>query len=128
MSFVATSIYIWRNYEKIITIFVFIYIIFGGASHAYDCIGKVTNVVVNPAGVVTLSFGNINWVYLCSVSSPYNGVTPEACKAMLSIAMSAKLSDRNVQLWFGDASNNCSNTAHPAWADLKDWYYGPALL
>jgi hypothetical protein len=101
---------------------------FSQFSQAYDCVGKVNNVVVNAGGVLTLSFGNISWVYLCSVSEPYNGVTPEACKAMLSIAMSAKLSDRNIQLWFSDASNDCTNAAHPAWADLKNWYYGPALL
>lgn len=114
--------------KKLLPCFLSSLLFFSGASQAYDCIGKVNNVVINPAGVVTLSFGNINWVYLCSVSGTYNGVAPEACKAMLSIIMSAKLSDRNIQLWLGDASNNCTNTAHPAWADLKDWYYGPALL
>ena len=107
-------------------IFVF-FLVFCQTTNAYDCVGKVNNVVVNPGGVITLSFGNINWVYLCSVSQPYNGVAPEACKAMYSMLLAAKLSDRNVQLWFSDTSNNCTNSAHPSWADLKDWYYGPAL-
>lgn len=94
---------------------------------AYDCTGKVNNVVLNPDGVVTLSFGNINWVHICSVSQSYNGVPAESCKAMLSLLMAAKLSDRNITLWFSDASNNCTNTAHTAWEPLKNWYFGPAL-
>ena len=101
---------------------------FSSFSQAYDCIGKVNNVVVGPNGILTLSVGNINWVYLCSVSASYNGIAPDTCKAMLSVAMAAKLSDRNIQLWFSDTSNDCTNAAHPAWADLKNWYYGPALL
>lgn len=98
-----------------------------GSVQAYSCIGKVGNVVVGPNGTLTVSFGQIGWVYLCNLNQSYNGVQPEACKGILSIFMSAKLSDRNVEMWFSDASNSCTNQGHPAWADLKDWYFGPDL-
>lgn len=114
--------------KKFIAVTTLCAFLFSANSHAYDCIGKVNNVVLNPSGIVTLSFGNISWVYLCSVSSPYNGVTIEACKGMLSMLMAAKMGDRNIQMWFNDESNNCTNSAHPAWSELKNWYYGPALI
>lgn len=113
--------------KKIIYTFLLL-ISFSSYVNAYECTGKVNNVVINPAGIVTLSFGNINWVYLCSVSESYNGVTPESCKAMFSLLIAAKLSDRNITMWFSDDSANCTNTKHTAWETLKNWYYGPALI
>ena len=112
----------------IFRIFLLMVLAFSSQSYAYDCVGKVNNVVLNGAGIVTVSFGNINWVYLCSVSSQYNGVTPEACKSMLSVIIAAKMGDKNIQMWFDDKSNDCTNTSHPAWAELKSWYFGPALV
>lgn len=114
--------------KKVITCILTSIALFSASAQAYECVGKVTNVVVGPSGILVASFGSINWVYLCAVSENYNGVPPETCKSMLSILMSAKLADRNVQFWFDDPSNNCTNAAHPAWAPLKNWYFGPALL
>jgi hypothetical protein len=101
---------------------------FASTAHAYECTAKVNNLVVAPTGVVSFSFGSMNEVYLCSVNTTYNTVAPDACKSIVSLLMAAKLSDKNVRMWFNDASNSCTNTGHAAWADLKGWYYGPALL
>jgi hypothetical protein len=115
-----------NNFIKKIT-WVFSLVFVCSGVQAYSCTGKVGDVVVGPNGTLTVSFGQIGWVYLCNMSQTYNGVQPEACKGILSIFMSAKLSDRNVEMWFSDASNSCTNQGHPAWADLKDWYFGPNL-
>ncbi len=114
-----------RIINKVILFFI---LFFSSQAYSYDCVGKVNNVVLNGAGIVTLSFGNMNWVYLCSVSSQYNGVTPDACKAILSVLLAAKMGDKNIQMWFDDKSNDCSNSGHPAWSELKNWYFGPALI
>ena len=96
-------------------------------SFAYDCLGKVNQLVVAPSGTVTASLGNMSWVYLCNVNSIYNGVAPDACKSIYSQLLAAKLADKNVRMWFSDTSNDCTNAKHPAWADLQNWYFGPSI-
>ncbi|OZY85572.1 hypothetical protein CBP51_00520 [Cellvibrio mixtus] len=95
---------------------------------AYDCTGLVGVIQISPAGVVATAVGNMHWVYLCSVSEVYNNVQPEACKAIYSTMLAAKLSNKRVVFWFSDNSNDCTNTAHPAWAPLQNWYWGPAIM
>lgn len=97
-------------------------------ANAYDCTGQVTTIQISPAGVVATSFGSMGWVYLCSVNEVYNNVKPEACKTIYSTMLSAKLSNKKVVFWFSDNSNDCTNAAHPAWANLQHWYWGPAIM
>lgn len=104
------------------------FLLFTQSSFSYDCPGKINNVVLSPDGTLTVSYGNIAWVYLCSVSTTRNGVAPDTCKSIQSLLMAAKLADKNITFWFNDTSGDCTNAVHPAWADLKNWYYGPALL
>jgi hypothetical protein len=113
--------------KKYLHLVLLLSLMFSSVAQSYDCTGKVNNIVVAPNGVLTLSFGNISWVYLCSMTAPHNGVSVEACKAMLGVLLAAKMGDRNIVMWFDDQSNNCTNASHPAWADLKNWYYGPAI-
>ena len=97
------------------------------STFAYDCVGKVNQLVIGPNGTVTTSLGNMGWVYLCNVNSIYNGVAPDACKSIFSQLLAAKLADKNVRMWFSDTSNDCTNAKHPAWADLQNWYFGPSI-
>jgi len=97
------------------------------SAFAYDCLGKVNQLVIAPSGTVTTSLGNMGWVYLCNVNSIYNGVAPDACKSIFSQLLAAKLADKNVRMWFSDTSNDCTNAKHPAWADLQNWYFGPSI-
>jgi len=96
----------------------------------YSCTGTVDGVTVAPGtGVVIFSSSaGLSSVYLCqleaSTTSANGTVTPEQCKAMLSVLLGAQLSRQAVQLSFSD-SLTC--TTHPAWAWLTGWYYGPAL-
>lgn len=113
--------------KKLLLLSVFFAVFSVSSASAYDCLGKVNTLVIGPNGTVNATLGNISWVSLCNVSTTYNGVAPDSCKSIYSTLLAAKLADKNVRMWFGDTSNNCTNTAHPAWADLKDWYFGPSI-
>ena len=97
---------------------------------SYSCTGTVNDVNVTPgSGVVIFSSSaGLSSVYLCllegSTSSANETVTPEQCKAMLTVLMAAQISGQSVVLSFND-SLNC--TTHPSWAWLTGWYWGPAL-
>lgn len=84
-------------------------------------------VIAAPSGIVTISFGNMAYQYLCSVSETYNNIKPETCKTIFTTILSAKMADKPVTFWFSDNSNDCTNANHPAWAEMKNWYYGPAI-
>lgn len=53
------------------------------AQAKYACSGPVTGVTINASGlVVSESMGGFSWVYVCQLGTNYNGVTPEACRAI----------------------------------------------
>ncbi len=114
--------------KKILSLALTLSLIFSQSVFSYNCNGKVKDVTIGPSGELFVSYGTIDMVRLCNVSTAYNGVTPEACKATLSILMAAKMGEREVAFWFNDASNNCTNSAHPSWSNLNNWYFGPALI
>ncbi|HZF32151.1 MAG TPA: hypothetical protein VE907_23745 [Gammaproteobacteria bacterium] len=95
------------------------------ASAAYFCNAKVTGLSVGPDGVVTMQAAPFNWVFMCATSATTNDVSPEACKSLLAVLLTAKTTGSTIQLAFNDA---LSCTTHPAWTYLTGWYWGPALL
>jgi len=90
----------------------------------YACTGTVATLALNPLGLVVTNVGSLSYVYLCNVTTTYNGVTAEACKAIYAHLLAAKLSAQTVAFFFDD-SLTC--TTHPVWANLTGWYYGPEL-
>jgi len=100
----------------------------------YLCTGTTTSVAMDQYGDVNISNSSgLQWVGLCNVNNPVNGVPVEACKAMYAMLMASKLSGAQVTLWFSDG---LSCTTHPEWATLPSgsyggspagWYWGPAL-
>lgn len=92
----------------------------------YACIGPVTGVTVGPTGVVSAqSAGGQQWAYFCRLGVTENSVSPEACKGVLTVLLTAQTTGKNVQLWFDDGLT-CST--HPTWAWLAVWYWGPQLV
>ena len=92
----------------------------------YICSGPVTGVTISPSGlVVPENMGGFSWVYVCQLGTNYNGVTPEACKAIYATLLIAQMYGKQVRLWFAD-DGNCAS--HPAWAPLQGWYFGPELM
>ncbi len=92
----------------------------------YSCSGPVSGVTVGPTGVVSAaSAGGQQWTYFCRLGVTENGVSPEACKGVLTVLLTAQTTGKNVQLWFDDGLT-CST--HPTWAWLSVWYWGPQLV
>ncbi|HEY8102388.1 MAG TPA: hypothetical protein VIF82_16740 [Burkholderiaceae bacterium] len=93
---------------------------------SYACSGVVTGVALSPSGVVTVysADAGLNAAYICQIGSTYNGVGPDACKAILAVLVSAKATGIHAEWSFNDG---LSCTTHPAWDVLTGWYYGPVL-
>lgn len=98
------------------------------AGSTYICEGKVSGVSINPrnGGLLVQKIGPLSWVYLCSVEKKYNGVTPEACKHIYSLLLTAQVSGKQATLWFNDGLD-CSKQSHKPWRTLTGWYFGPRL-
>lgn len=97
----------------------------------YSCLGMVDNVTAAPDGEVSASFsfngGGMAWQQVCNLNANTYGVTPAACRGILTILVTARTTGQWVKVWFNNASgSSCSATA---WRPLSDmgWYWGPAL-
>jgi hypothetical protein len=94
-------------------------------AHAmYSCSGPVQNVEVGPSGVVTVlaPAAGLGPAYLCEIGTTINGVGPDACKAILSVLLTAHATGASVTFDYSDA---LTCTTHPTWDWLTGWYYGP---
>ena len=98
------------------------------AAHGYACQDVISQVALNPNGVVTVYSpgGGLNYAYVFQIgaTSP-NGVPSDQCKAILAALLAAKTTGGQVQWQYSD---NLSCSTHPGWAWLTGWYYGPDLL
>jgi hypothetical protein len=96
------------------------------ANANYSCIGPVTGVTVGPSGVVSgANIGGISWGYFCSVSTPENGASVDACRAILALLMSAEAQGKSVEIWFSDGLT-CAT--RPSWTWQTGWYFGPRIV
>jgi hypothetical protein len=97
-----------------------------GAHATYSCTGPVTGVTVSPQGYVTAeSLAGISWGYYCHLSNVYYGVSPEACRGILALLLSAEAQGKSVEIWFED---NLSCSTRPSWAWQAGWYWGPRIV
>ena len=87
----------------------FILVFSASVQAAHNCTGKVNSVDIAGTGNVQVNIegmgdGNI----LCSVDRVHGAYTVDACKAALSLLLSAKMSEKKVTLYFtNDANNAC---------------------
>lgn len=92
----------------------------------YSCVGPVSGTQIAPNGVVMANtIAGIGTPYLCSVNTTTNGVSPDACKAIFALLLTAESQGRNVIMWLNDEPNTCSS--HAGWSWLSGWYWGPML-
>jgi hypothetical protein len=98
------------------------------AGSRYTCEGKVSGVSINPrnGGLLVEKIGPLIWADLCSVEKKYNGITPETCKHIYSLLVTAQVSGKQATLWFNDGLD-CSKASHKPWQRLTGWYFGPKL-
>ena len=99
------------------------------AIYAYICQGPVTGLSINPKSGAILAerIGPLVWPQLCSVTTSLNGVSPETCKIIYSVLLTAQSTKKEVVMWFNDGKN-CSQESHPSWSTLTGWYFGPKMV
>jgi disulfide bond formation protein DsbB len=91
----------------------------------YSCSGPVNGVSITPGGIVAAaSAGGQSWGFFCQLGQTTNGVTPEACKAILTILLTAQTTDKRVTIWFRD---DLSCSANRGWNWLSTVYWGPMI-
>lgn len=91
----------------------------------YFCSGPVTGVTVSPSGVVQAeNAGGQSWGYFCQIGATNNGVSSDACKAILTVLLTAQATGKSVTIAYDDA-NNC--TTSRAWSWLNTIYWGPKI-
>ena len=98
------------------------------AGSRYTCQGKVSGVSIYPrnGGLYVEKIVPLIWANLCSVVKKSNGITPETCKHIYSLLVTAQVSGKQATLWFNDGLD-CSKTSHKPWRRLTGWYFGPKL-
>lgn len=115
-----------KYFNRVTTSAVVLLISTSNAWANYSCIGQVYGVSIDVNGSVYAgSIPGGNWPLLCQIGATFNGVGPDACKAIYTLLITAQTSGRQVQMWFND---NLTCTTHPAWNTLSGWYFGPQLL
>lgn len=83
----------------------------GTATASITCTGNIERLALSINGLVQVDYGH-GVHYVCRLTSVYNTVEPEACRALYSMLLAAELSNREVFFNY--------NT-YAACADLPDW-------
>ena len=99
----------------------------GQSAFAYTaCGGPLDWVAVIPDGRVAVqqSSAQMTTVYVCQIGGTYNGIGPDACKAILSLLLSAYTSGKTVS-WFFSDPNTCANQS--AYQPMVGMYWGPVI-
>jgi hypothetical protein len=90
----------------------------------YACTGPITFLEMNANGQVTANFGGLQFATYCQVGATANGISSEACKAIYSMLLAARLSGASMTQSFNDTLT-CAT--HPAWIYLTGMWGGPSL-
>ena len=92
--------------NKSVNFFMGIILIMGGAVNAgVQCRGDVTGLAIGPTSGLLQVNNSYGWHYLCKLSTEYNGVDPETCKAWYSMFLTAKASGKQVSQYYDDGTD-----------------------
>lgn len=73
------------------------------------CSGKVLTVLQYANGSVNVKTSYRNdYTYICNTVSNWKGISPDACRSMLSIALSAKAVDKNILVYYSGNQFSCA--------------------
>ncbi|ROR97884.1 hypothetical protein EDC56_3551 [Sinobacterium caligoides] len=70
--------------------------------NALDCSANVLSVRIMKTGILELQMNGPvenNYINICNITKDFNDVPPEVCKSWLSIALTAKASEKELKLW-----------------------------
>ena len=84
------------------------------AQAAVVCGGSISYLGLGPSGLVFVNNGFGVW-YLCDVSAPFSGYSPEGCRAIYAALLTARATERSVNFYF-DAPAGASCTSFGNWA------------
>ena len=63
----------------------------GDCFATYSCAGIVYGVVVRPYGIVSTEYlAGASWSHWCNLTTTDNGVSPDTCKGILALLLSAE--------------------------------------
>ncbi|WP_114786525.1 hypothetical protein [Vibrio tetraodonis] len=80
-------------------------------SAAYDCTGTVNHVLVYADGSVNLHATYRNaYTYVCNLKNDWKGVSPQACKGMLSTLLTAQSTGKTINTYY--KSYTCETLPH----------------
>lgn len=105
-----------RSISKVVATLVAAFLLpsFGAEAAVFKCKGKVTQIGFNPAtnpGVVgviiqgDLPAESSGMLYYCAMDTTYNGISPQQCKYIYSLFMSAFLAGKTITVSFEPAAN-----------------------
>ncbi|WP_341664792.1 hypothetical protein [Vibrio sp.] len=77
----------------------------------YDCTGTVNHVLVYADGSVNLHATYRNgYTYVCNLKNDWKGVSPQACKGMLSTLLTAQSTGKTINTYY--KSYTCETLPH----------------
>lgn len=89
------------------------------------CSGKVLTVLQYANGSVNVKTSYRNdYTYICNTVSNWKGISPDACRSMLSIALSAKAVDKNILVYYSGNQFSCAtipkyaNSPYPVYVGI----------
>ena len=90
---------------------------------AHHCKGKVANIDIAGGGnlqanITGIGDGNI----FCNIKTKLGEYEPEACNAVLSMLMAAKMADKNIRVYFRNDANTDCNKGN--WGSLANSTHG----
>lgn len=97
---------------------VFMLLFISSTSYAsHNCVGKVNAVDVSANGAVHVNVGSLgDGTMLCYLNKAHGEFTVDACKAALTLFLTAKTTGKDVRLWFRNDANPSCSKGH--WTDL----------
>lgn len=88
------------------------------------CKGKIEYTGVGRGGAVLVKGpGELPATYLCSVESKMNNVEPNACRAVYSTLLAAKMADKEVSITFNPEISSCESVKAWGWAENFNWIF-----
>lgn len=78
-----------------------------------SCSGTVHNVLQYANGAVNvLTSYRGDYTFMCNVNNTWKGVTPESCKGMLSVLLTAQSTGKKIATYYSGDQYTCQNLPH----------------
>ncbi|ENM5853354.1 hypothetical protein NTE09_001334 [Vibrio mimicus] len=94
---------------KIISVLGLVFVAFN-ANADIQCSGKVNAVLQYADGNVNIHTSYRNeYTVICNTGSSWKGISPDVCRSMISIILSAQAADKDILAYYSGDQFSCSN-------------------